>query len=142
REMPAALRRDVKLLGQLLGQVLAESGGRGLLDDVERLRRLVIAGRHSDADERAAAEVVAAWPAERAEHVARAFTCYFHLVNLAEEHQRARTLRERDRGEGELPESLAATVAQLRSELGEQRLAELIRDLEVHPVLTAHPTEA
>src|SRR5439155_17050137 len=109
QEMPAPLRRDVKMLGGLLGQVLSESVGPDLLQDVERLRRLVIGARHSDEDERAAAELVEGWPAARAEEVARAFTCYFHLVNLAEEQQRARTLRERDRL-GALRESLSATV--------------------------------
>ena len=42
-EMPAPLRREVRLLGDLLGQVLAEFGGAGLLEDVEKLRRTVIA---------------------------------------------------------------------------------------------------
>ena len=141
QEMPAPLRRDVKLLGQLLGQVLSESGGPGLLDDVERLRQLMIAARLSVEDEAKAAELVASWPPARAEEVARAFTCYFHLVNLAEEAQRARTLRERERL-GALAESLAETIAKLGAEVGDRRLGELLAGLEVHPVLTAHPTEA
>jgi phosphoenolpyruvate carboxylase len=140
--MPAALRRDVRLLGRLLGQVIAESGGAELLEEVEHLRRLVIAARRSDRDERLAAALVASWSLERADQVARAFTCYFHLANLAEEHQRARALRERDRNRGELPESLPATVARIRGEHGEDRLQQLLAELEVHPVLTAHPTEA
>jgi phosphoenolpyruvate carboxylase len=74
--------------------------------------------------------------------VARAFTCYFHLANLAEEHHRARILRERDRAPAALPESLAATVAEIRAEHGEARLRALLDGLELHPVLTAHPTEA
>src|SRR5919108_2363866 len=115
--MPAPLRRDVRLLGRLLGQVLSESGGPGLLEDVERLRQLVISARHHEADERLAAELVESWPAARAEEVARAFTCYFHLVNLAEEHQRARTLRERDR-EGAVHESLAETISRVQAEVG------------------------
>ena len=52
-EMPAALRREVRLLGDLLGEVLAEYGGPELLGDVEQLRRTVIAARESDDDERA-----------------------------------------------------------------------------------------
>ena len=49
REIPEPLRRDVRLLGGLLGQVIAEQGGDDLLRDVERLRRLVIAARRSAA---------------------------------------------------------------------------------------------
>ena len=74
--------------------------------------------------------------------MARAFTCYFHLANLAEEHHRARVLRERDHGPEPLPESLAATTRQLSRQLGRRRMQELVKGLEVHPVFTAHPTEA
>ncbi len=152
-EMPAPLRREVRLLGDLLGQVLAEFGGAGLLEDVEHLRRTVIAARedqsegavapeHNSQDEIAAARLVASWPIARAEQVARAFTCYFQLVNLAEERHRARALRERDRGTEPLAESLAQAVAEIRSRYGDGRLHELLDDLLIHPVLTAHPTES
>jgi len=139
--MPAPLRREVRLLGDLLGQVLAEYGGPGLLEDVENLRRTVIVAREED-DQTAAARMVASWPIDRAEQVARAFTCYFQLVNLAEERHRARALRERDRGTEPLPESLEQAVAEIRSGQGEERLRELLDDLVIHPVLTAHPTES
>ncbi|MGH3399216.1 MAG: phosphoenolpyruvate carboxylase [Streptosporangiaceae bacterium] len=142
------MRRDVRLLGDILGEVISESEGPDLLADVERLRHAAIAarrgpGEHADqqADENIAA-LVAAWPLERADAVARAFTVYFHLANLAEEHQRIRTLRERDTGGEPLRESLAAAVPALRDKLGPDGLAELLADLRVHPVLTAHPTEA
>ena len=138
-EMPQPLRRDVRLLGELLGQVIAEGGGPEVLADVERLRHAVIAGRDSAEQEAAAERLVASWPLERAEEVARAFTCYFHLANLAEEHQRARVLRERGPA---YRESLAATVAEIAREPGDERLRELLDGLELHPVLTAHPTEA
>ena len=152
--MPEPMRRDVRLLGDLLGQVLRESGGQDLLDDVERLRRAVIAARQGGSrdgptDDGAAdpagdeiAELVASWPLDRAELVARAFTVYFHLTNLAEEQQRVRTLRERDSGAAPVRESLAAAVAEFRQEQGTDQLDDLLTRLRVHPVLTAHPTEA
>ena len=89
------------MLGDVLGDVLRESGGQDLLDDTERLRHAVIAARRPGSRERRRAadrELVASWPLDRAEAVARAFTVYFHLANLAEEQQRIRTLRERDTG--------------------------------------------
>jgi phosphoenolpyruvate carboxylase len=132
----------VRLLGDLLGQVIAEDGGVELLEAVEQLRRTVIAARERDEEEKAAEELVASWDLSQAERVARAFTCYFHLANLAEERHRARALRERDRGGEAPPESLAAAVAQVRDQLGEERLQKLLAGLRVHPVLTAHPTEA
>jgi phosphoenolpyruvate carboxylase len=166
RQVPAAMRRDVRVLGEILGQVIRESEGQDLLDDVEDLRHRVIAARARDAadgeatvrdaaDGRATgrdapasgaddeiAALVASWPLARAEAVARAFTVYFHLANLAEEHQRIRTLRERDDGAGPVRESLAAAMTSLRQTLSADQRAALLRRLEVHPVLTAHPTEA
>ena len=142
RQIPEPLRRDVRLLGGLLGQVIAEQGGDDLLRDVEELRRLVISARHSAADERKAEALVASWSIERAEQVARAFTCYFHLANLAEEHQRVRALRERDQGPDPLPESLAATMKVVLREMDARRFNQMLKKLRVHPVFTAHPTEA
>src|SRR5580704_8241925 len=142
------MRRDVRLLGDILGEVISESEGHDLLADVERLRHAAIAarrgpGEHADqqADENIAA-LVASWPLDRADAVARAFTVYFHLANLAEEHHRIRTLRERDADGEPMRESLAAAVPVLRAELGPDAFARLLGDLRVHPVLTAHPTEA
>jgi len=144
--MPGPLRRDVRLLGRLLGRVLEEAGGPELLADVERLRRACIALRAADGGRRRAraevAELVAGFDLDRAELVARAFTVYFQLVNLAEEQHRVRTLRERRRDGGTVRESFAAAVAEVREAAGEDGLAALLERLEVAPVLTAHPTEA
>jgi phosphoenolpyruvate carboxylase len=140
--VPEAMRRDVRLLGDLLGEVLRESGGQDLLDDVERLRHAVIAARRGGPALDEISEMVTAWPLERAETVAHAFTVYFHLANLAEEHQRIRTLRERDTGDQPVRESLADAVATIRAQHGFGRVTSLLAVLSVHPVLTAHPTEA
>ncbi|WP_329484580.1 phosphoenolpyruvate carboxylase [Kribbella sp. NBC_01510] len=137
-EVPEELRADVRLLGELLGKVLVEYAGQPLLDDVEKLRELTIAG-----DGAAAEQLVASWPHERAEDVARAFTCYFHLTNLSEELHRARVLRARDRsGDAPAVSELAQAVEQIATDSGEQQARALLNGLEFRPVLTAHPTEA
>lgn len=145
-QMPRALRDEVRLVGEVLGQVIAEHGGGSLLADVETLRRTVIRARNERGESGGypgpAERLVSSWPLDRAEQVARSFTCYFHLTNLAEERFRARTLRDADRGAVVPPESLASAIAEVRSQLGDGTLAELLADLRVHPVLTAHPTEA
>ncbi|MFD0773760.1 phosphoenolpyruvate carboxylase [Streptomonospora algeriensis] len=140
--MPDQLRGDVRLLGEMLGTVMAESGGEELLADVERLRRAVIGARDGSVGGEEITELVESWPLERAKQVARAFTVYFHLANLAEEHQRIRALRERDDAEHLPRESLAAAVRTIRENAGEETLRELVENMEFHPVLTAHPTEA
>src|SRR5699024_1297787 len=88
--MPEELRNDVRLLGEMLGQAVASSGGQDLLDDVEKLRELTITAYSepgSDAFTRAE-ELVESFSLERVEQVARAFNAYFHLANLAEEFHR------------------------------------------------------
>ncbi|WP_395110892.1 phosphoenolpyruvate carboxylase [Actinomadura sp. SCN-SB] len=142
QDLPDQLRRDVRMLGAMLGDGLVEYGGRELLDDVERLRHAVIAARRGEIDGSEVAKLVDGWTLERAGLVARAFTVYFHLVNLAEEHHRMRTLRERDVRDETVPGSVAAAVAEIRGANGGEWLAEAVEELEFHPVFTAHPTEA
>ncbi|MPV37499.1 phosphoenolpyruvate carboxylase [Georgenia subflava] len=147
-EIPDTMRDDVRLLGALLGQVLTEYAGDGLFDDVERLRELAITALDQPDGEALAQaeELVAGFSTERAEEVARAFTCYFHLTNLAEEQHRVRTLRARD-GEVSLADqkpsdSIAAAFTHLAAEVGHEEAERRLSELEFHPVLTAHPTEA
>ena len=146
-DVPEALRSDVRYLGGLLGRVLAESGGQELLDDVEKLRALTIGAyeRKGEASIEDAEALVAGFTLQRAEQVARAFTCYFHLVNLAEERHRVRVLLARDPGaiDGSRPaESFASAFAALGSEVGDEEARRRVSELEFRPVLTAHPTEA
>jgi phosphoenolpyruvate carboxylase len=149
--LPEPMRRDVRLLGDILGEVIRDSAGDELLADVERLRHAVIEARHSERGDAALeagpagdeiVKLVGSWSLEAAEQVARAFTVYFHLANLAEEHQRIRNLRERDTGGEPVRESLAAAVAEVSRDAGPEQLAGLLGSLRVHLVLTAHPTEA
>ncbi|MFT4137174.1 phosphoenolpyruvate carboxylase [Microbacterium sp.] len=145
QELPEAMRADVRFLGAMLGRVLRESGSPGLYEDVERLRTATIAAytdESPEAFERAAA-IADSFTVSRADEVARAFTAYFHLVNLAEEHQRVRALRERDgRPDRADADSLASAYARLADEIGEDAARERLDGLRFHPVFTAHPTEA
>jgi phosphoenolpyruvate carboxylase len=145
-EVDRELRADVRLLGSLLGRVLMEAGGHELLDDVERLRSLVIHAyeRDSDASIEDAETLVESFSAERAEQIARAFTVYFHLSNLAEEHHRVRVLRARAASgeEADRTDSLPAAIERMVAEIGPDETAARLQRLRFHPVLTAHPTEA
>src|SRR5262249_29755651 len=133
----ARLRRDVRLLGDLLGHVLVEQEGESLLARVERVRAL---GREARAgtslDE--LRDAVAELPLERQASVLRAFALYFQLANVAEQHHRVRRRREYAHEGRVRPESLADAFDRLEGvaqELIEERVS-----LEL--VLTAHPTEA
>ncbi|MGE0454867.1 MAG: phosphoenolpyruvate carboxylase [Vicinamibacteria bacterium] len=143
-----ALSERIHLLGDLLGETLVEQEGRALFERVEEVRALAKAGRAGDlaATERLNA-LVAGLPLAEARVVAKAFACYFQLVNVAEEQERLRVLRERAReshARGEpMDESLAAALAALRDGgLAGAQVGDLLGRLELQPVLTAHPTEA
>ncbi len=144
--MPEQMRADVRLLGSLLGRVLRESGSAGLYDDVERLRAATIQA-YTDSTSAAfarAAAIADAFTAARADEVARAFTVYFHLANLAEEHQRVRVLREREGrpARADAVDTLAGAFGRLAEEVGEDAALHRLHGLRFHPVFTAHPTEA
>jgi phosphoenolpyruvate carboxylase len=156
------LALEVNLLGSLLGQVIAEQAGRDLLDLVERVRKTTIRlRREDDTGERdALAATLAGLDVERAEVVIRAFSLYFRLVNLAEERDRVRTARRRERSRRDEAawESIAGAVAAIRGgaaagrrgrsasaaprDGGDGEVRRLIGGLRITPVLTAHPTEA
>jgi phosphoenolpyruvate carboxylase len=146
QEMPERMRADVRLLGALLGRVLRESGSPGLFEDVERLRIATIQAYTDETPEAfaRASGIADGFTVARADEVARAFTCYFHLANLAEEHQRVRSLRERDgrRAPSDAADSVPTALVRLSEEVGRDEALRRLRDLRFHPVFTAHPTEA
>lgn len=146
QEIPERMRADVRMLGGLLGRVLRESGSPGLFEDVELLRAATIQAYTDETPEAfaRAAEIADSFSVARADEVARAFTVYFHLANLVEEHQRVRILRERDgRPEKEdATDSVAAAFVRLAAEVGDETALERLQAMRFHPVFTAHPTEA
>jgi phosphoenolpyruvate carboxylase len=143
------LRADVHLLGELVGDVLREQGGPDLFAAVEYVRTAAIALRSSRTEDAPQERNLLQWAqrqsTDRLLQLVRAFSVYFHLINLAEEHHRVRTLREREQaGTGTPPsESIAAALAALHSAgVPAEAVQASLQQLEVHPVFTAHPSEA
>ncbi|HVU46681.1 MAG TPA: phosphoenolpyruvate carboxylase [Terracidiphilus sp.] len=150
----APLRRDVRSLGMLLGEVLREQSGEELFDQVEALRQGTIRRRdaeaHGDTQEAArhaaaALELVHALPVERATLLTRAFAFYFELINLAEtNHRKRRRVALRLGGQaGRQRGSLEGTLCEMRRVgIGAEEALDWLRRVLVVPVFTAHPTEA
>jgi phosphoenolpyruvate carboxylase len=139
-DLPAPLRRDVRMLTTLLGRAIEEHGGPALLTTIEAIRRAAIGHRAAPtpARRRAVQELIGELDIADAERVTRAFAAYFQLVNLAEEHHRTRALRELGRSGRPAADSFEAAV----TERGPDAAASMVRRMRIHPVLTAHPTEA
>jgi phosphoenolpyruvate carboxylase len=140
----AVLREQIRMLGRLLGDTVAELRGPAALELVERTRRAAVGlreGKHPGGRDAFAASI-AALSVEELELLAEAFTHFFHLINAAEEQHRIRSLRARDRG-APVEGSIAAACAELaRRGASAAEVQALLDRLLVMPVLTAHPTEA
>jgi phosphoenolpyruvate carboxylase len=150
----APLRRDVRSLGMLLGEVLREQAGEELFAHVEALRQGTIRRRDAEARGRgeeaarlaaSALELVHSLPAERAILLTRAFAFYFELINLAEtNHRKRRRIALQLSGEaGRQRGSLVGTLCEMRRVgIGADEALGWLKRVLVVPVFTAHPTEA
>ena len=149
------LRRDVRLLGIVLGRVLVAQAGAPLLATVEQLRHLLIRHREeqsSSATPNAASgnlmeevrAIVATLSLEDAYRVTKAFATYFELTNLAEtNHRKRRRLAAKlHAGQPPLSGSLRGTIERMkRAGLTLDDVVAALHQIEVVPVFTAHPTE-
>jgi phosphoenolpyruvate carboxylase len=141
----APLRRDVRLLGNVLGRILVEQEGQELLDEEERIRLLARDARATGRPSRRAElrRTVAGLDLEHQARVLRAFGVYFQLVNLAEQHHRLRRRRQYEHEQRVPRESLADALTRLRAaRVEEPELERAASRLSLELVLTAHPTEA
>ena len=136
-----SLERDVRELGELLGDVMAERSPEGY-DAVEDARSSAIDHRRGAGEEPPVGEIVAELDPAEQNVVARGFTTYFELVNLAEERERVRAIRAQ-RQEASLDGSIQATVAELReADASPGLVQQVLEDTLIEPTFTAHPTEA
>ncbi len=140
------LRRDVRLLGDLLGEIISRLAGPAALELVEQIRLLARERRGgSAAAQRELAERIAALDHEQARTVARAFSIFFDLANIAEDRQRVRVLRTREaeRDPEPVAETLAAGIGELkRAGFSAADVQQALDQLSVELVFTAHPSEA
>ncbi|MGY1739141.1 MULTISPECIES: phosphoenolpyruvate carboxylase [unclassified Blastococcus] len=139
----APLRDDIRLLGRVLGEVIAEQSGDEVLDLVERTRVAAFGVRRSDVDRAELAARLGELDVRSANHVIRAFSHFSLLANLAEDihHERRRRYHRRS-GSPPQPGSLAASFAILDdAALDADAVADALDGALVVPVVTAHPTE-
>ncbi|MGY1458621.1 MULTISPECIES: phosphoenolpyruvate carboxylase [unclassified Luteimonas] len=143
-ESDALLRDDVRRLGAMVGDMLAEQVSPALLDQVEAVRRAAIARRENGAPVDALAGELAQVSPANADALVRAFSAWFGAINLAERVHRIRRRRDHQRSdEGPQPGGLEAVLGALHADgVTLDELESLLPGLWVEPVFTAHPTEA
>jgi phosphoenolpyruvate carboxylase len=141
------LREDIHRLGDLLGETLRRLGGEKLFETEERVRALCkqLRATHSAETERRLKKLLAGLQLDEAIGLIRAFSVYFQLVNIAEQHHRIRRKRWYELHTPDQPQqgSLADTLRRLKAQhITRAHLQQVIDRLEIEPVMTAHPTEA
>ncbi|MBE9915314.1 phosphoenolpyruvate carboxylase [Paenibacillus donghaensis] len=141
------LRRDVRFLGNILGEVLVHQGGNELLDIVEKIRETSKSLRSVFLPElyEDFKEIIKTLEPDIRHQVIRAFAIYFQLVNIAEQNHRIRRKRDYERSAGETvqPGSIENAVQDLKDrQFSYEQVQEIIESLSLELVMTAHPTEA
>ncbi len=144
------LKESINLLGDLLGETIIEQEGQEVFELEEEIRALAKEFRGGDesAEEKLVSkteQIVTDLPKMLA--VLKAFAIYFQLVNLAEEQQRVRVLRNRAhqarQEEEPVRESVADAIHYLHAQgKSASAVQTILDDLFIMPVFTAHPTEA
>lgn len=139
-----ALGDDIRLLGRLLGDVVRQQTSDATFELIESVRKAAVGGRRSGSSSVAAIETLLdASPIEQIIDVVRAFDWLSLLANTAEDlHVERRRQHHLTAGSTAQPGSIEATFDDLLANgVDEASLAAVISELEVSPVITAHPTE-
>ncbi len=156
KEVP--LRRDVRSLGRLLGDVIMSQAGREIFELEERLRHLAIKHREQERREGGNSEeisaeqdllqqmmdIIAGLDEREAHLIIKAFATFFELTNIAETNHRKRRSRAHRvaRQAACKPGSLRATLQRMHdSGISIDQALEWFARINAVPVFTAHPTE-
>ncbi len=143
----APLRSNIRLLGTVLGDVIREQEGNKLFDLVEQIRRSTKdfrTSRDKNGEEKLQ-HIFRTLDVGTMRKLIRAFSTYFQIVNIAEQHHRIQRIREqKKRGTSQYPAgSLRHTLHfAKRKKVSANEMRKFLSRLHISPVFTAHPTEA
>ncbi len=144
------LKSTIRTLGDLLGQTIVHQESAAVLDLEEKIRSLAKIARSGDQNalkelRQTVDDLIEDSTGTDAN--LKAFSTYFQLVNLAEEHERVRVLNERSEvaylSDKPMDETISQALHELKSEgFSAQEVQEMLGRMLVMPVFTAHPTES
>ncbi len=134
----AALRGDIRALGELLGATLVRQDSAELLALVEEVRRT------ARTDLGATSDLLHSVDLPTSIRLARAFSTYFHLANVTEQVHRSRVQASARRTAGDPLNAAARRIerALASGETTQEAVTAAMSRLSARPVFTAHPTEA
>ncbi|MDV5171246.1 phosphoenolpyruvate carboxylase [Photobacterium rosenbergii] len=139
-EKYSALRSNVSMLGHMLGTTIKDAHGEELLGKVETIRKLSKSARAGNQDDRAKLiDELQNLPDDQLLPVARAFSQFLNLTNIAEQYH---TVSRHSEEHICSPDSIDALFAKLdEQDISKFDSIQAVRDLNIDLVLTAHPTE-
>lgn len=133
--LPDVLRDDVRLLGELLGETLLQHEGPGVFKKIEEIRQLAKAiNAGENEDPKALTKVLSQLEDADILPIARSFNQFLNLANIADQCYASSA-------EVEGEDALIGLLERYADELGKDKLYEVVNNLQIELVLTAHPTE-
>jgi len=135
------LRDDIRWFGHLLGKAIRESEGQAAYQVIETLRRAAVKSQRGGGSDRALVRKIQHLTARQVTLVARAFSYFLHLSNIAEDRAQNRRNRAQDL-HGDPRASLVHVLRELQTQgIHKRRILRYLEHTAIVPVLTAHPTE-
>ncbi|WOE30873.1 MULTISPECIES: phosphoenolpyruvate carboxylase [unclassified Acinetobacter] len=144
QQIDAPLREDVRLLGNLLGEILKEQVGQDLFNQVEQIRALSKGARDGQAEaEQQLATLLSSLNDEEILPLTRAFSHFLNFANIAEQYHVVRSRRQREFDpHSPSPNPLDHLFEKFKTQqISTTALYQQICELKIELVLTAHPTE-
>ncbi len=136
----ASLRRNVSMLGRMLGETVSRAEGEAVFEKVETIRRLAKSSRSGNReDSKTLLDMLHGLQEAELLAVVRAFSHFLNLANIAEQHHLISREMDTEASATKTLEDLFAdlTTAGVSSEA----IFQSIDNLNIELVLTAHPTE-
>ncbi|RPI70060.1 MAG: phosphoenolpyruvate carboxylase, partial [Ignavibacteriales bacterium] len=134
------LSSSIKQLGYMLGEVLIEQEGKEIYDKVEKLRALTkeLRSEKNNGTEKRVRTIVKKLSLKESHGIIKAFSIYFILVNAADEMNKI--IRQKINSDENYYEESFSGLKNYR--ISKQYIQNILAEIEIIPVFTAHPTEA
>ena len=133
----SALRQNVRLLGDTLGDVIRSTVGEDLYETIESIRQASKSA--TDVEQTTALfNALRKLDSEQLLLISRGFAQFLNLANIADQHF---TTTKSVSGHFGAYDRISSTIEELSQSVSKEALAEAIANLHIDLVLTAHPTE-
>ena len=131
------LRKNVRLLGQILGDVIRASEGPALFEQVEEIRKCSKSARGDDTLD-ALFDMLRSLEDETILAIARAFGQFLNLANIADQYHTTST---QTAERFSAPATMSRAISVLHESQEPADISRGLDELKIDLVLTAHPTE-